>query len=390
MAIEYEAVLVRYGEIGIKSERTRSRYERILVENIGAMLGFLGIAYGDIKRDRGRIFISTGTNNARAIAQAASKVFGVTSSSPVVITEPELALIANTASEIAREVIREGETFGIRARRAGLHKFSSQDMAIKAGDAVLAKLKHKNVKVDLRKPDREIFIEARQSEAYVFTEIFPGTGGLPLGTQKRMVALISGGIDSPVATWLMMKRGCEVTGIYFNNSPFTDETTKQRAFDCITKLKEWCPGHELKTYEVPHGKNLQEFRARGGKLTCVLCKRMMYRVAKEIARRENALGIVTGSSLGQVASQTASNLYVENHGLDFPVYHPLIGFDKMEVADLARKIGTFELSIQKAASCSAVPEYPSTHAKLENVLEVERQIDIEGLAKASIESAKVH
>ncbi|MEM2933958.1 MAG: tRNA uracil 4-sulfurtransferase ThiI [Halobacteria archaeon] len=389
MAVEYKAVLVRYGEIGIKSERTRSRYERILIENIKAMLEFQGISYIDIKREWGRILISTELDNTREIAKATSMVFGVTSSSPAVVIEPELESIARIASDVAAELIQDGETFGIRARRAGMHSYSSREIAIKTGDAILTRLKHRNVKVNLSNPKHEIFIEARQNNAYVFTEIYQGAGGLPLGTQEKMAALISGGIDSPVAAWLMMKRGCELIAIYFNNSPFTDETTKQRALACIAKLKQWSPGHELKTYEVPHGKNLAIFKAKAAKLTCVLCKRMMYRIAKEIALRERALGIVTGSSLGQVASQTASNLYVENHGLDFPVYHPLIGFDKMQVADLARKIGTFEFSIQKTASCSAVPIYPVTHAKLEDALEVERQIDIPSLVKASLENALI-
>ncbi len=386
----YKEVLVRYGEIGIKSERTRSRYERILIENIKAMLEFRGISYADIKREWGRIFISIKMDNAREIAQAASKVFGVTSSSPVVVIKPELESIVSTASDIAVKLIGEGETFGIRARRAGMHNFSSRDIAVKAGDAILARLKPRNVKVDLDNPKHEIFIEARQNSAYIYTEVFEGVGGLPIGTQEKMAALISGGIDSPVAAWLMMKRGCELTAIYFDNSPYTDETTKQRALACIAKLKEWCPGHELKTYEVPHGKNLMELRAKAGKLTCVLCKRMMYRIAREIALKEGALGIVTGSSLGQVASQTASNLYAESHGIDFPLYHPLIGFDKMQVAELARKIGTFEFSIQKAMSCSAVPMYPATHVKLEDVLEVEKQMDIAGLVKTSLENALVH
>ncbi len=390
MAAEYRAVLVRYGELGIKSERTRSRYERILVDNIAAMLGFHGIMYSDIKRERGRIIICTDSGNAREIAQAASRVFGVTSSSPAVITEPVLESMAVIASNLAADVMEEAGTFGIRARRAGVHDFTSRDIAIKAGEAVLNRLKSRNLKVNLSNPDLEIFIEARQSNAYVFTEIIQGTGGMPLGTQEKMAALISGGIDSPVAAWLMMKRGCEIISVYFNNSPYTDETTDKRAFDCINRLKEWCPGHELKTYEVPHGRNLQAFKAKGGKLTCVLCKRTMYRIAKEVAEREGALGIITGSSLGQVASQTTSNLFVENYGLDFPVYHPLISYDKMEVADLGRKIGTLEFSIQKASSCSAVPEYPSTHAKLEEVLEVEEQIDIAGLTKAAIENAIVH
>jgi thiamine biosynthesis protein ThiI len=389
MAVEYKAVLVRYGEIGIKSERTRSRYERILIENIKAMLEFHRISYAGIKREWGRIFIYTEANNAREIAQAASRVFGVTSSSPTAVIQPKLESIARAASDIAAEFLGEGGTFGIRARRAGMHSFSSRDIAIKTGDAILEKLKPKNVKVDLNNPKLEIFIEARQNNAYIFTETFEGVGGLPLGTQEKMAALISGGIDSPVAAWLMMKRGCELIAIYFNNSPYTNETTRQRAFACIAKLKEWSPKRELKTYEVPHGVNLAEFKAKAEKLTCVLCKRMMYRIAREIALKEGALGIVTGSSLGQVASQTASNLYVESYGIDFPVYHPLIGFDKMQVAEVARKIGTFELSIQKAASCSAVPSYPATHAKLEDVLKVERQVDIASLVKASLEKASI-
>lgn len=141
---------------------------------------------------------------------------------------------------MAANIIQEGQSFAIRARRAGTHDFTSRDVAIACGNAVFQKV-NKTIKVDLDCPDVEIFVEMRQDKAYVFTESIKGVGGLPMGTQGRMVALISGGIDSPVAAWLMMKRGCEIVPLYLNNEPFSDETTRERAMQCIDVLQRWAP-----------------------------------------------------------------------------------------------------------------------------------------------------
>jgi thiamine biosynthesis protein ThiI len=210
-----------------------------------------------------------------------------------------------------------------------------------------------------------------------------------MGTQGKMVALISGGIDSPVAAWLMMKRGCEIVPLYLNNEPFSDETTRERAMQCIDVLQKWSPQKKFTIYEAPHGENLLAFLSNcDNRLNCVLCRRMMYRIASEVLKLEGAHGIITGSSLGQVASQTSQNMLAEMYGMEYPIYHPLIGLDKLEITDIARKIGTFEPSTKPATCCMAVPEYPSTAAKPQEVIEAEKLIDVPSLTESMVKNIK--
>jgi len=378
-----DVILVRYDELALKSKKVRARYEQILVKNLKAMLTADGCSYSNITKEMGRIFIHSNDTNA---LNSAAKVFGVVSASPAYTCEPTIEAASELCADVANNLLREGQSFAIRARRAGNHDFTSRDMAVACGNAVQ---KNKNVRVDLDNPDVEIFAEMRQDKAYVFTESVKGVGGLPMGTQGRMVALISGGIDSPVAAWLMMKRGCEIIPLYLNNEPFSDETTRERAMQCIRVLQTWSPQKKFTIYEASHGDNLLAFLSNcDNRLNCVLCRRMMYRIASEVLKLEGAHGIITGSSLGQVASQTSQNMLAEMHGMEYPVYHPLIGLDKLEITELARKIGTFEQSTKPATCCMAVPEYPSTAAKLDEVMEAEKLIDVPSLLGSAMKSVK--
>ncbi|MCQ6962769.1 tRNA sulfurtransferase [Methanolobus chelungpuianus] len=384
-----DIVIVRYGELALKSSSVRNWYEKTLVNNIESMLKQYGVPYSDISREWGRIFIHSADPDA---PKAAADVFGVVSTSPARTTEASIEAAARLCAEVADGFVREDESFAIRAKRTGNHDFSSRELGMKCGDAVWAMLESKGMQpsVDLTDPDREIFVEMRQKYAYVFTGQVQGVGGLPLGTQGKMVSLISGGIDSPVATWMMMKRGVEIIPIYCNNEPFSDERGRQRTMECIDQLQKWCPGHPFKVYEVPNGQNLRAFidncdRAK----TCVLCKRTMYRIALEIMNIENASGIITGSSLGQVASQTAANMYAEVYGLCAPLYHPLIGLDKDEIVTIAKRIGTFDISIKPAASCAAVPQHPEVKAKSASLPPEESKVEIEDMVRYSIANAKV-
>ena len=380
--MEYGHVMVRYGEIGIKSEQVRRKYERLLVKNIEAMLSDNGIGYEGVSRERGRIFVQS--SDPRAL-EAVSRVFGVVSASPVAVTGTDIKEVCDKAAEMGREIMGGGQSFAIRARRATEYQYTSQEIGRICGDAVFEAVKDRNPRVDLKRPDHEIFVEVREDRSYVFSKIVKGVGGMPFGSQGRMVALISGGIDSPVAAWLMMRRGCPIIPVFFNNGEFTDKAYTERAMDAIKKLKEWAPGHSFKVYEVPHGDTLREFIERGNvKYTCVFCKHIMYKTAVEIAKREGAHGIITGSSLGQVASQTSDNLMIEHHGICFPVYHPLIGLDKSEIVEMARRIGTYDISVRPASCCRAVPAHPSIHGRLEEIERIERELDINGLVKKEL------
>ncbi len=387
--VHSDVIIIRYGELALKSTGVRNWYEKILMKNIAAMLDSRDIPYSQIRREWGRIFIET--KDFRA-AEAAADVFGIVSTSPALTAEPTLENAANVCAALAKNLVLEGESFAIRARRSGNHPFSSADIGRTCGDAVWSALKNegKHPRVNLSSPDKEIFVEMRQNLAYVYLETFKGVGGLPLGTQGSMVVLMSGGLDSPVAAWLMMKRGVMIIPVYCNNSPYAQNAAKERAFDCIRQLQKWAAGYQFTTYEIPHGPNLQAFiDLCNRKNTCLLCKRMMYREAYEVMKKEGASGIITGSSLGQVASQTAANMYAEIYQLAIPIYHPLIALDKTEIIDTARKIGTYDISSRPAGSCTAVPERPEIGANYDLIVLEERKMDIETMVASAMKAAKV-
>jgi len=385
--MEFDVVIVRYGEIGIKSEQVRRKFEALLIDNIRAMLDSKGVVYKDIVKERGRIFVLT--NDERA-PEVAGNVFGVVSTSPAVTTGPTLQEAAEAAARIGKEIIQENQSFGIMGRRSGGQQFTSQDIGRTCGDAVFEAVKDKNPRVDLKHADHKIYVEIRDMNSYIFTKIVKGVGGMPLGSQGKMVAMVSGGIDSPVAAWLMMKRGCEIVPVFFHNDPYFDDTTMNRALDTLKELKKWCPGHEMRAYIVPHGKSLHDFIEKGNdKYTCVFCKHLMYKVSRTIAEKVGAHGIITGSSIGQVASQTSNNMLAEIYDVDFPIYHPLIGLDKDEIVALSKKIGMFDISIQKAMGCKAVPKHPSIHGHLEEVVRMEKELFVfDDLVKYEIDNSR--
>ncbi len=388
--MDFNIVIVRYGEIAIKSDQIRKKYEEMLIKNLQAMLDQDQIVHGGIVRERGRIFVKT--FDARAPASV-SKVFGVVSCSPAVSTGPTLDEACAVAAAFGRELIQEGQSFGIMARHSGgnRHDFTSQDIGRICGDAVFNAVIDRHPRVNLKNPDHAIHVEIRDTGSYIFTNIVKGVGGMPVGSQGRMVALVSGGIDSPVATWLMMKRGCEIIPLYMDNTPYLGEDAKNKAIELVRKLHEWAPGHRMNMYIAPHGSNLKAFIEKGNqKYTCVFCKHLMYKVARVIAEKHGAHGIITGSSLGQVASQTSENMMAEAYDVDFPIYHPLIGLDKEEIMTIAKKIGTFDISIQKAGGCQAVPKHPSIHGRLDEVVRMENELfDFNELVRYEVENAEV-
>jgi len=209
--------------------------------------------------------------------------------------------------------------------------------------------------------------------------------------ETKVVCLVSGGIDSPVAASLVMKKGLTPVFVYFDNSPFTDETTQERAIEAVKKLGQHAPEKKVKLYVVPHGNTLTDIlRNCPRNLTCVLCRRMMYRVAERIALQEGAEAIVTGEIIGEHASQTLRNLRVENEALSkVTVLRPLIGMNKTEVEGIARKIGTFDASTKPASCCTGPPPKPRTRARFEEVHKAEKRLNIKDMVKRDVKSARV-
>ncbi len=209
-----------------------------------------------------------------------------------------------------------------------------------------------------------------------------------LNSQSKVICLVSGGIDSPVATWLMMRKGCFPVIVFFDNYPYADETTKQRAMEAIKKLGGYIPEDKLKVYVVPHGDDLTNIlRNCPRNLTCVLCRRMMYRLAEKIALLEDADAIVTGEIIGEHASQTLVNLRVETQAIrDVSILRPLLGMNKREVEKLARKIRTFDTSTKPASCCTGPPPKPRTRARLEEIKETEKCLDIKRMINRDLEA----
>lgn len=376
-----KTIIVRYGELALKSERVRRRFERCLINNI--KLALKGIDH-KLTRERGRIFVNT--RQVDSAVKRLTRVPGIVSVSPAVKVDATMNAIRSAAVKAAKKTLTSRKTFAIRARRVGKHAFSSQDVNIAVGSAVLNAMP--DASVDLSAPDQEISIEIRDKKAYVFTTTMTGVGGLPVGSQGNVVALLSGGIDSPVAAYLMMKRGCSVFPIFFDNKPYTDDRARKRAIAVAKKLAEFSPRVEFRV--VPFGRILRAFIEKPPrKLTCVLCKRAMLRIAEIFAERVKAEALVTGEVVGQVASQTIANLRVIDEACELPVMRPLIGMDKVEIERIARQIGTFEVSTRSVAGCSAVPQYPETRARLEEILKAEKGLNMSTLAKSALAKLEV-
>ncbi|HSD57377.1 MAG TPA: tRNA uracil 4-sulfurtransferase ThiI [Methanotrichaceae archaeon] len=369
--ISQNVVLVRYGEVTLKERWTRQSWERILAANIAFNLRKAGLEHR-ITRDEGRIFVHTAAPEA---AQIAARTFGVVSTSPAEAVSPDINEISRAAVDLA--MLAKPSSFAIRPRRSG-GSIQSEEIGRTVGEAVQ---RSTGAAVDLREPELEIFVEARQDNAYVFAEVVKGVGGLPLGSQGRMVALISGGIDSPVAAWMVMRRGCPVTLLHFDSRPYADALSQ--SLRCGEVLAQWTSGRRINFIRVPIKKGIEKIASHYPRATCVLCRRLMYRIASEIVKIESALGIVTGYSMGQVASQTAENIMAEQAGMEVPIYHPLIAMDKTEIVDWARKIGTYGIT-EETKSCTAVPKKPMTRAKLDEITALEGELGLKEMAKALV------
>ena len=360
--MNHDLIIARYGEIGLKSPKIRSRFERKLVKNIKATFEC------DVNRNQGRIYIFP--RDFDEGIEKLNRVFGVVSYSPATSTNTDYADIDETLTKYTIDLVDEGildenTKFAIKCRRVGTHDFTSQEMAAHCGGVV------RNVvmaPVDLTNPDLTIFVEIRENDAYIYHEKIRGPGGLPLGTQGKVIVLLSSGIDSPVAAYMMMKRGCEVVALHCNNDPFSGPKVTENFNLLVDRLNIYARGVPIKKRIIDYGEYLSVAKEKAPeKMTCVLCKSGMYRIAEKLAVKLGADAIVDGSSVGQVASQTLSNILATRYGVEVPILSPLIGLDKEEITAIAKEIGTFEISKIDDGGCSAVPRYPETHADLERV-----------------------
>jgi len=379
-------IVCRYSEIFLKG-KNRSWFERRLERNLRALLSDLPDAR--VERPHGRLLVHA-SDLEGALARL-GRCFGLQSMSPALLARADIADLERVAIEGARaEWERRGQrgTFKVEARRADKRfPLPSPEIARRVGGAIHEQV---GIPVDVHTPDFTIGVEVgADGRAFVFAKTVPGPGGLPVGTAGRVVLLLSGGIDSPVAGWMMAKRGAELRPVYFHSFPFTGDKTKEKVAQLARVLARWAGPITLR---VVHFTEVQKALREAGpaELAVVLYRRMMLRVAEVVAKAESARGLATGDSLGQVASQTLENLGVIGEVATLPVLRPLIGFDKADTIALARRIGTYELSIAPYEDCCSlfVPKHPATRARLEDVLAAESKLDPAALASELFERSE--
>jgi tRNA uracil 4-sulfurtransferase len=368
-------VMVRYGELFLKSDPVKHHFIGMLLRNIRHALSALGFA-ARLETPRGRILIYG--DQPEKIAGIVSRVFGVVDVSICSRTGSSPEDLCSEAISLASVYLTAGMSFAVRVKRQQKIGPTSQELGARIGSAIWDHIP--GLTVDLDHPDYEIFIEVRDFGGLVYDSRIAAPGGLPWGTQGRVLVLLSSGIDSPVASWLAMKRGCEITHLHMNGGRWAGADVLAAAIDNHRKLSCWCPGTEilmLVADSEPFYDAMQHSRIPP-RFRCVICKRFMHRVAAHLMETEGAQALVTGENLGQVASQTLANLSVISEAVSVPVLRPLITYDKEETITLARKIGTFDPHPGDLA-CRAVPRMPSTKASADEIRECEEKMDIDGL-----------
>ncbi|MCH2101415.1 MAG: tRNA 4-thiouridine(8) synthase ThiI [Planctomycetes bacterium] len=390
MQIPEEALLIRYGEIGLKGGN-RPRFEKILASNLRVALS--NVPSLTIQRIRGRMLVR-GQTPTIEMAVAARRVFGVTSVSPaqVVARNPEAMLEAArtlAAEAIAREHAGTSRIrFKVSVNRADkTFPLRSIEVARTVGAALIAD--ESRLIVDLKDPELEIGVDLRTEGVYVFAGRQKAYGGLPVSSTGRVHCLLSGGFDSPVAAWQCMKRGMRVDFVSFYSFPFVGPQTREKVLRIAEKLTEWQPQAML--YVVPFSPYQEAIRDHcDERYRTVLYRRAMQRIASVIARTRKGKALVTGESIGQVASQTLENLRLIESASKLPVLRPLVTFDKTEIIALAREIGTHGLSNLPAPDCCTVfqPAQPVIHGQLSEVEHAEAQIDIGKLTYDAVQGTE--
>ncbi|MBN2102047.1 MAG: tRNA 4-thiouridine(8) synthase ThiI [Candidatus Aenigmarchaeota archaeon] len=366
-------IIVKYGELWLKSPHIRNEFAKKLRRNVKSMLTMANVEF-EILRERDRILITT--EKVDEAVEVLKRAFGV---SQLIVSEEvdnDFEDIKAKALELAKN-IGENETFAIRAKRKN-KKYPMDSIEIEKGIA-----EDIDRKVDLTNPDKVIYVVVRGQTADIFTDKMKGEGGLPIGVSGRMLCLVSAGIDSPVAAWMMMKRGAIVDFI-----TLYDEKPNPATRKLLEQLKTYSP-REMRLYQVKYGEIQKELQRWAKKYTCVFCKRFMYKIAQEIAKENKYNALVTGENLSQVASQTIQNLTTQQRGLEIPVIRPLIGLEKTDIMAMAERIGTFGISEKGRAKCHYVPESPATKSDDDDIFHVEKMMDVAKIIKDAAERAEM-
>lgn len=383
-----ETILIRYGEIGLKG-KNRSFFESALIRNIrNALSGTEGLK---VFREHGRVYLQH-QDSAPLVIEKLARVFGIVSFSPVVTGKLDLESIREKALEEAiRAGCKDGTTFKIETRRANKRfPVTSPEVSKKVGAYVLDNIP--GLAVDVHDPHITVNIEIREHEAFVYSTSIQGPGGLPVGVTGRGALLLSGGIDSPVSGWLAMKRGIRLVGVHFYSFPFTSERSKEKVLNLSKVLASY--GGTFPVYVVPFTDIQKQIRKNCPEaLYVTIMRRMMFRITELICDKERCSSIFTGENLGQVASQTIESMSVIGKVVSRPILRPVITMDKIEIVSLAKKIGTYEISIAPYEDCCTIflPKNPATKPKLRDAEQAEETLEgFEELLHQAVENSEIH
>lgn len=388
---EEKILIVRCGEVALKG-MNKPYFERILAERIKKRLAMSGFGSSQVKRHEGLIFVRFPKDwEYEDVAKEISKVFGVASISPAVEAESNLDAIGEEAVKLMLELIEKRgiTTFKAEAKRADKSfPITSPEIARIVGAKVLKGCKV--LKVDVHHPDVLLHVDLRHDKSYIYTDKLPGFGGLPLGTNGKGMVLLSGGIDSPVAAWMMAKRGMMIEAVHFHSYPYTSQRAQEKVEELASIVASYTGDFKLHVINIlpiqeEIVKNCPEAE------TTIHVRRFMMRIAERIAEKTRSMMLITGENLGQVASQTAEALVVTDSVVKMPVMRPLIAMDKVDIMEKAQEIGTFETSIEPYEDCCTVflPKHPTTKPKLDRIIESESKLDVEALVEAAVASEKI-
>lgn len=383
--MNYDRILIRYGELSTKG-RNRSKFIEKLGNSIRRVLS--DVPNIVVKGNRDRTYIILNGEDGREIMERLKGIFGIQSFSPVIKVQKDLDGMKEAVLQLFNKVYSEGKTFKITTKRADKSFFmDTGELNYAFGSHILQNVP--DAKVNVKEPDINMQVEVREEAAYISCETIRGAGGMPAGSSGKAMLMLSGGIDSPVAGYLSLKRGLEVEGVHFFSPPFTSERAKQKVLDLGEKLANM-NGHFL-LHIVPFTEIQQLIHKQiPENYTMTTTRRIMLRITDELRKKQDALAIITGESLGQVASQTLESMYAINDVTNTPILRPLIMMDKSDIVKIANDIQTHEISIRPFEDCCTifVPASPKTKPKKEKVIHYESYMDFEPFIQKAVENTE--
>lgn len=385
ISMEFDHILIRYGEMALKG-KNRKKFYSMLQDNLrNTLMEFPDIK---VKRTQGRMFVHLNGQDPEPIMEKCKEVFGIQSFSLAIKIPNDEQEIKDAALYALKNSTRT-KTFKISVKRIDKSfPIRSQEFNRDVGSYLLVNTD--GYTVDVHHPDLDLKIEIRTEATYITTEVIKGAGGFPVGSSGKSLLLLSGGIDSPVAGYLAMKRGVAIEAIHFHSPPFTSERAKQKVLDLAAELTNY--GASINVHIVPFTK-LQQlvFQHMPERYSMTIMRRMMFRIGEAICRKQSILSMTTGESLGQVASQTMDSMNCINEVTNYPILRPLITMDKLDIIDISRKINTYDISIRPYEDCCTifVPKAPKTKPKREKVSYFESTMDFDELIEEAVEGTEV-